>query len=57
MQRHLAWVTTAVHFAEPAQEAALLDYVHEPSVTGLREVHPEERERSLHELVRRGGGA
>ncbi len=28
-----------------------------PPVTGLREVHPEERERSFHELVRDGGGA
>jgi transposase len=28
-QRHLAWVKTAVHFEQPAQEATLLDYLHE----------------------------
>jgi transposase len=28
-QRHLAWIKTAVHFAEPAQDATLLDYLHE----------------------------
>jgi transposase len=28
-QRHLAWITQAVHFAQPAQEATLLDYRHE----------------------------
>jgi transposase len=28
-QRHLAWIKTAVHFEQPAQEATLLDYVHE----------------------------
>jgi transposase len=28
-QRHREWVQTAVHFAEAAQEATLLDYVHE----------------------------
>ena len=28
-QTHLTWVTTAVHFDHPAQEATLLDYVHE----------------------------
>jgi transposase len=28
-QRHLSWVTQAVHFEQPAQEATLLDYLHE----------------------------
>jgi transposase len=28
-QRHLVWIKTAVHFAQPAQEATLLDYLHE----------------------------
>ena len=28
-QRHLTWVKTAVQFEQPAQEATLLDYVHE----------------------------
>lgn len=28
-QRYLAWVKQAVHFEQPAQEATLLDYVHE----------------------------
>jgi transposase len=28
-QRHLAWIKQAVRFAEPAQEATLLDYLHE----------------------------
>ena len=28
-QRHLTWVKQAVHFEEPAQEATLLDYIHE----------------------------
>jgi transposase len=28
-QRYLAWIKTAVHFAQPAQEATLLDYLHE----------------------------
>ncbi len=28
-QRYLAWIQTAVHFEQPAQEATLLDYVHE----------------------------
>ena len=28
-QRHLAWIKTAVHFEQPAQEATLLDYLHE----------------------------
>ena len=28
-QQHLTWIKTAVRFAEPAQEATLLDYVHE----------------------------
>jgi len=28
-QRHLAWIKTAVQFAQPAQEATLLDYLHE----------------------------
>jgi transposase len=28
-QAHLAWVKSAVHFAHAAQEATLLDYVHE----------------------------
>ena len=27
--RHLAWIKSAVHFAQPAQEATLLDYLHE----------------------------
>jgi transposase len=28
-QKYLGWVKTAVHFPQPAQEATLLDYVHE----------------------------
>jgi len=28
-QRHLAWIQTTVHFEQPAQEATLLDYLHE----------------------------
>jgi transposase len=28
-QRHLTWVKQAVHFEQPAQEATLLDYLHE----------------------------
>src|SRR5665213_2551192 len=28
-QRYLAWIKTAVQFAQPAQEATLLDYLHE----------------------------
>src|SRR6202521_2472324 len=28
-QRHLSWVKQAVHFEQPAQEATLLDYLHE----------------------------
>ncbi len=28
-QKYLAWVKTAVHFSQPAQEATLLDYLHE----------------------------
>jgi transposase len=28
-QGHLAWVKTTVHFDQPAQEATLLDYIHE----------------------------
>ena len=28
-QRYLAWIKTAVHFEPPAQEATLLDYLHE----------------------------
>jgi transposase len=28
-QRHLAWIKTTVHFEQPAQEATLLDYLHE----------------------------
>ena len=28
-QAHLAWVKSAVHFEQPAQEATLLDYLHE----------------------------
>lgn len=28
-QRHLAWIKSTVHFAQPAQEATLLDYLHE----------------------------
>ena len=28
-QRHLAWVKQQVHFEQPAQEATLLDYLHE----------------------------
>src|SRR2546428_715042 len=27
--KHLDWVRQAVHFAQPAQEATLLDYLHE----------------------------
>jgi transposase len=27
--KHLDWVRTAVHFAQPAQEATLIDYLHE----------------------------
>lgn len=28
-QRHLTWIRQAVHFEQPAQEATLLDYLHE----------------------------
>ena len=28
-QRYLAWIKTTVHFEQPAQEATLLDYIHE----------------------------
>ena len=28
-QRHLTWIKTTVHFEQPAQEATLLDYLHE----------------------------
>jgi transposase len=28
-QRHLTWIKQAVHFEQPAQEATLLDYLHE----------------------------
>jgi transposase len=28
-QRHLVWIKTTVHFEQPAQEATLLDYLHE----------------------------
>lgn len=28
-QRHLVWINQAVHFEQPAQEATLLDYIHE----------------------------
>ena len=28
-QAHLAWVKSAVHFDQAAQEATLLDYIHE----------------------------
>ena len=35
-QRHLAWIQSAVHFAQPAQEATLLDYLHEVEHMGER---------------------
>jgi transposase len=35
-QRYLAWIKTAVHFAQPAQEATLLDYLHEVEHMGER---------------------
>ena len=35
-QRYLAWVKTAVRFAQPAQEATLLDYLHEVEHMGAR---------------------
>ena len=41
-QRHLAWVQRDVHFAEPAQEATLLDYVHEIEHAAARLVRLEQ---------------
>jgi len=35
-QRYLAWIKTAVQFAQPAQEATLLDYLHEVEHMGER---------------------
>lgn len=35
-QQYLIWIKTAVRFAEPAQEATLLDYVHEIDHAGAR---------------------
>ncbi len=48
-QRHLAWVKTVVHFAEPAQEATLLDYVHEVDHVAAR---LERLEQAIAEAVR-----
>jgi hypothetical protein len=33
---HLEWIKTKVHFAQPAQEAALTDYVHEVEHVAMR---------------------
>src|SRR6266568_3591788 len=35
-QRYLAWIKTAVHFEQPAQEVTLLDYLHEVEHMGER---------------------
>ncbi len=35
-QAHLRWVTSAVHFEQAAQEATLLDYIHEVEHMGGR---------------------
>jgi transposase len=35
-QRYLAWIKTAVQFGQPAQEATLLDYLHEVEHMGER---------------------
>jgi transposase len=48
-QRHLAWIKTAVHFEQPAQEATLLDYLHEVEHAAGR---IERLERVIDEVVR-----
>lgn len=35
-KRHLTWIAQAVHFEQPAQEATLLDYLHEVEHVGER---------------------
>ena len=48
-QRHLAWVKTQVHFEHPAQEATLLDYLHEVEHAAER---IERLERAIDEAVK-----
>jgi len=48
-QGHLTWVKSAVHFEHPAQEATLLDYVHEVDHVAAR---IERLERALDEAVK-----
>jgi transposase len=48
-QRHLAWIKTAVHFEQPAQEATLLDYLHEVDHVAER---IERLERAIDEAVK-----
>jgi transposase len=48
-QRYLAWIKTAVHFEQPAQEATLLDYLHEVEHVAGR---IEGLERAIDEAVR-----
>jgi len=47
-QRYLAWVHQAVHFAQAAQEATLLDYLHEVDHAAAR---LERLERTITEVV------
>lgn len=48
-QRHLAWVKRDVHFEQPAQEATLLDYLHEVEHMAGR---IEQLERAIDEAVK-----
>jgi transposase len=48
-QKYLGWVKTAVHFPQPAQEATLLDYVHEVDHAAAR---LERLERAIDGVVR-----
>lgn len=48
-QRYLAWIKTAVRFEQPAQEATLLDYLHEVEHVADR---LERLERTIDEVVR-----
>jgi transposase len=48
-QRYLAWIKTAVHFEQPAQEATLLDYLHEVAHVADR---IERLERTIDDVVR-----
>jgi transposase len=49
-QRHLTWIKQAVHFEPPAQEATLLDYVHEVDHVADRILR---LERAIDEAVKR----